>query len=707
MARKRKFIAEPDAPVPTQFSLFLNPTINEKPRFQPYPRISRNPADIPKALSGPGNVYLDLEFNSKRPTILGVANDDLAVSIPWDNYKAKQVVETCKAQGKKLVAFSTVGADKKELDKALGVKTPLDMWEDGMLSMFLDNAELTKDPGKTEGDDASETGSLGYMNLGVGAVLYTDVPMYKEHRGNSCHGPCPRCDVWGYNSIDAWVGGQIFKASTKSMEKKGIPFQLYREMLELSELLDEMQTTGVLIDRKYVRELDKHLGDKKDSYFPHRLIHTSNCALNHGYGRCSCKTKKEVYDSPFNPKSPKAVKEWFWANGIQLQDADKIAVEAELERQCRRLKIPLGAKSEKWDSVHAAFEANELDKAIAELYKLHLYKGVGKGVGAWFDDSYFDLFDCVHPRFNPTGACTGRLSSSSPNLMNVPKRGEFGRLIRKAVKARPGMKFLRADYSQLELRIVLYLCGLDPSAAGKDAFQFLVSQANGQFDEAAARYGIKARDIAKVTSHSSNYGEGLVVLTGTDLSSARIKREISEGALNVCWDWEIGNGVVAFNGANLAERLFGDKSSANRKKALEVQEIYFKNFSHIRAWQKKVSQEIDTSGFVQSLVGRYLPLRQDAADNTKKGCAFNGQGVGADHAQAIMLKYKRMREPGASLLLQVHDELIFEVPQEWSNAKCSEFINVMTEETWRLPGFTCPIVPSQGPNWGDCKEFVV
>jgi hypothetical protein len=142
------------------------------------------------------------------------------------------------------------------------------------------------------------------------------------------------------------------------------------------------------------------------------------------------------------------------------------------------------------------------------------------------------------------------------------------------------------------------LAGFDASKIGKDAFSWLAANSGGQFTKAAAALSMSERDVAKSISHGSNYCEGLQVLMPADLAKPHIQAEIQYGARAVYMkkymprlekDWDYRGGIVSFTGANLAERLFGDRSLANRKKALEIVEgTYFNAFFAIREWQMSV-----------------------------------------------------------------------------------------------------------------------
>jgi len=267
------------------------------------------------------------------------------------------------------------------------------------------------------------------------------------------------------------------------------------------------------------------------------------------------------------------------------------------------------------------------------------------------------------------------------------------------------------DFSNLELRICLYLAGVDPREIQGDAFNWLVSK-----DPKAFKYGVETlgngmneRDVAKSLSHAGDYLEGFQVLYEQDLASDYVQRTIKAGALCVYlkeydapFDWYYGGGVVAFTGANLAERMFGSKTFGNRKKALELQEkVYFENFPILRRWQRDALATAEKAGYVSSLTGRFLELHGTPEDNAKITVAFLGQGTGADFVQEGMLHFWRRGGEFDLPLIQVHDELDFEVPADWSNEKVAEFVRPMCEESVRLPGFICPITAKRGSNWNE------
>jgi len=315
----------------------------------------------------------------------------------------------------------------------------------------------------------------------------------------------------------------------------------------------------------------------------------------------------------------------------------------------------------------------------------------------------------MHPRFIYVGTSTGRLSSSKPNAQNWPSRG-WGALIKAAIiPHEPEYDIIDADLGQLELRDVLYQAGFDIRSIKGDALKFIVEQGGDRFNRAAQIAGGDVRDVVKTVVYGGQYGEGLQIYTAADLMRPSTQREIAAGAIRlytpqyVSWltkPWEYGGGIVGFTGANLAERLFGDKTWESRKKALEIQDdlIFGGPLRIIREWQIKTLDEIDSRGYVDLPNTQFLRLNGNPRDNAKVGLAFKGQGLGAVHAQATMIYL--IRENNHLPLLQVHDSLVYAVNRSWSDRKVREFIAPMFGETPVLPGFKAPGKVKRGRNYG-------
>ena len=235
----------------------------------------------------------------------------------------------------------------------------------------------------------------------------------------------------------------------------------------------------------------------------------------------------------------------------------------------------------------------------------------------------------IHTRFNQTVAATGRLSSSDPNLQNIPIRTELGREIRKGFIPADGYLFYRADYSQVELRILAHFSGDEPlMRAFNEGIDVHKQTASVVFDIALDRVTPEQRGQAKTINFATLYGQG------------------------------------AFS---LARQL-----GIGRDEAKAFIDQYFERFSGVRAYldgQVVIARE---KGFVETLMGRRRQIPELQAKNWNvrqfgERVAQNTpiQGTAADMIKKAMLDVSgalAATDTGARLLLQVHDELLFEVP---------------------------------------------
>ncbi|MFQ5619713.1 MAG: DNA polymerase I [Rhodospirillales bacterium] len=236
----------------------------------------------------------------------------------------------------------------------------------------------------------------------------------------------------------------------------------------------------------------------------------------------------------------------------------------------------------------------------------------------------------VHTSYGQTGASTGRLSSSDPNLQNIPVRTEEGRKIRRAFVAEKGWTLLSADYSQIELRLLAHVAGIE---ALKDAF----------------RDGL---DIHALTA-SQVFG---VPVEGMDPMVRRQAKAINFGIIY---------GISAFG--------LGRQLGIPRSQAGAYIEAYFERYPGIRDYMERTKAEARAQGYVTTLFGRKCHLRgindkNPARKNFSERAAINApiQGGAADIIKRAMVRLPGALDAaglGARMLLQVHDELVFEVPE--------------------------------------------
>ncbi len=277
----------------------------------------------------------------------------------------------------------------------------------------------------------------------------------------------------------------------------------------------------------------------------------------------------------------------------------------------------------------------------------------------------------LHTSFNQAGAETGRISSNNPNLQNIPVRSELGREIRRAFVAAPGTKLLAADYTQVELRILAH-----------------ISQDEAML--AAFRAGV---DIHKATA-ATIYGVPLEQVTSEQRSIAKMV------------NFATSYGVSAFG---LASR-----TSLNRTEAQAFLDAYFQTYPGIRRYVDETIRTAREQGYVETLLGRrrYFPIlknRSGSAPDRQQAerAAINHpiQGTAADIIKMAMIRlHAALREQGlkSRMLLQVHDELVLEAPDD-ELAEVAELVRAVMEAAYTLDaGLTVDV--EVGPNWFEMEK---
>ncbi len=278
----------------------------------------------------------------------------------------------------------------------------------------------------------------------------------------------------------------------------------------------------------------------------------------------------------------------------------------------------------------------------------------------------------VHTSFNQTVAATGRLSSSDPNLQNIPIRTDLGRRIRQAFIPRPGNLLISADYSQIELRVLAHL-SQDPALV--EAF------AEGQ-------------DIHAVTA-SVVFNVPLEAVTPDQRRAAKVANF----------------GVLYGLSASGLQRDLG----MPQDEARAFINAYFTRFANVRAYLEQIKQDAYKNGYVETVLGRrrYLqdlraanPMLRSAAERMAVNMPF--QGSNADIMKLAMVAIRRrMREEGlrSQMVLQVHDELVFDVyPDELETMK--PIIKREMQDAYQL-SVPLGVDVKVGPNWNQVTPVEV
>ena len=317
------------------------------------------------------------------------------------------------------------------------------------------------------------------------------------------------------------------------------------------------------------------------------------------------------------------------------------------------------------DVLDTLAEEHEIARKVLEYRQLSKLKGT-------YVDALPLLIDPstgrLHTTFNQTGAATGRLSSSNPNLQNIPIKTELGREIRAAFVPNEGWKMVVADYSQIELRLLAHMSG-DPILV--DAFR-------------------RGEDIHTRTA-SEVFGVGPLMVTPEMRRRAK--------AVN----FGIVYGQTPFG---LAATL-----GIDRKEAEQYIRSYFDLNKGVRKWLDKTIEEVRASGYALTLFGRKRPIpdmnsRNPNARSFAERTAVNTplQGTAADLIKLAMISIDReLRERNlrGRMLLQVHDELVLEAPPE----EAEELAAMVKREMENVHRLNVPLVADTGigDNWRDAK----
>lgn len=682
--------------------------------MNPYPK----PATSLDAWAVPDraeHVSLDFEFDKNgRPTIMGLSAGGSCVSVRWD-YRCAAKLKELGNTALHWVGHNFVDADRPLVKEFAGVDIPLERVEDTIVQHMLANAYFQNVGNKRKGDNVDGDGDargIGMLDLWSFVGLYTELPNWKKCRDGlawdagyafpeRCSGPCPVHNKIWYNAIDAYGPDIALPNLHADLEYKKVPRSLVLRVQEYCEVARRMQATGLRVDIEYRDALNREFAEEKEKLFP-QVTGYKDCGVCGRMAAPPCKKCRECerplssenrgqrevegYNAPFAPRSPKQITEWFSAQGIALRSTSKD------------------------DILKAVDKADEEHGGYGWLETLFAYKNLGKGTDSWLADSLL-TGTFLHPRTIPYGAASGRTASSRPNYQNFPKKkkGLMSRIRNCILPISPDHVLVRADCGQLEYRGMLWyaytwIMGRAFPALAAELFNPMLPSFGKLLKRTATLSDRSERDVLKTVIYAALYNEGIQVRAGAELALPRTKAAIAAGALVVHTDWECGGGLVCYTGVNLADRLFGGHSFAQRKLALEIQERFFAlpGGRELRLVHRYVAEQAE-KGFVSSHTGRYLKLVGSMGDRIKDGSAHLGQGL-TDYVQEAILKYHRA---GEIPYMMVHDELIFNRPRGETDRQHWEFMQVMKEPSALFEGFSTPIEVKVGDRWGQMREIVL
>jgi DNA polymerase-1 len=427
----------------------------------------------------------------------------------------------------------------------------------------------------------------------------------------------------------ACASGDIVWSLRESLEtelrKQGL-WQLFTEVeMALIPVLVAMEKSGILLDTNLLREMSRELGQQ--------LL----------------RLEKEIYSSvghQFNINSP--------------QQLGRVLFEELRLPQSRKTKTGYSTEASVMEALRGVHPVIEFILEYRQLSKLK--------------STYVDALPAlinhktgrVHTTFNQTGTTTGRLSSSDPNLQNIPIRSELGNRIRKAIVASPGAYLLSADYSQIDLRALAHL-----------------SQDAGLIAAFAQDEDIHALTASKL------FG----------IPSDEVTPEMRRNAKTVNF------GVVY----GMSDYGLEQATNLSREEAAQFIALYFEKYPRVKEYLEATKEQARKLGYVQTVLGRrrFLPeinspnrMVREAAERM----AINApvQGSSADIIKIAMINlYREMerRNLKSKMLLQIHDDLLFEVPE----AEVEEMKSLVTELMPRAVELCVPlkIDIKLGKNWAE------
>jgi DNA polymerase-1 len=463
---------------------------------------------------------------------------------------------------------------------------------------------------------------LSVKYLGEKMESFSDV-MGKEYKTFD-QVPIPTAAT--YAAHDSLQTLKLYKVLKKELHREKKFKDIFEKMeMPLSEVLFEMEKTGIALDAKILKKIE--------------------APVNRKLKTIEKKIFGAIKTSPVNLNSPKQI--------------EKLLFD--------QLKLPVVKKS-------VTGRRSTSAEVLAELSKTHPVPGLILQYRELFKlkSTYIEALpeainpktNRIHTSFSQTMVRTGRLSSSNPNLQNIPASGDLAMKIRSAFIAARGKQFVSADYSQIDLRVLAQL------TKDKNLSAAFLEDTDIHKQTASQIFGIP---IGKITHEQRQLGK-------------RINFSIIYGLTPYGLSKDLG---------------------IKQKEAKEYIERYFEQYPKVLEWIEKVALEAKKSGFVETWFGRrrYVPGLKEknrALYEASKRIAINSpvQGTSAEIMKLAMIRvYRRLKKEGydSNLILQIHDEILLEVP----NDEVKSVEKLIKEEmvsvvAWKIP---LSVTIRTGKNW--------
>ena len=433
-------------------------------------------------------------------------------------------------------------------------------------------------------------------------------------------------EVSDYIAYETCVPFMAYEKLIKELSDNDMHDLYYNIELPVLFVLDHMEKEGILVDRNSLLEYGKMLGDREEEL------------------------QKNIYEeagTEFNINSPKQL-------GEILFD---------------KLNLP-GAKRTKTGYSTNVDVLNKLKNDYPIVSDILDYRQVSKLKSTYADglSAFISEDGRIHGTFNQTITATGRISSTEPNLQNIPMRTDLGRSIRKVFIPKDGYVFVDADYSQIELRVLAHMSGDEKLIAAFNA------------DE----------DIHAITA-SQVFG---VPINEVDPLMRRNAKAVNFG---------IVYGISAFG---LSEDL-----NISRKEAADYIDSYFETYPAVKGFLDETVENAKKTGMIKTLFGRIRQIPELSSSNFMQRSfgervAMNSpiQGTAADIIKIAMVRVSdrlKKEKCESSLILQIHDELLIEAKED----EVEKVKNILVEEMMQAAKLNVPLSVgvSVGKTWYEAK----
>ena len=562
-------------------------------------------------------------FNSKLMGISFCWQKGLAYYLPIAEVKGEGLFEEIKINQTWLKKIAPIFANEKIAKIGHNLKFDSEMLinqglEINNLAFDTMIASYVLNPGSR----AHSLDNLAFTELGHQMISFADLTNNKKIPITQV----PLAKLAEYSCEDADYTWRLYLLLSKKLESEKF-IKLFEEIeMPLIPVLISMEQDGIKIDPQYLKTFSKKIQKQIDSV--------------------SAKIFK-LAGSEFNISSPMQLKEILF-DKLQISTAGIGRIKTGFSTDAASLE-KLKGRHKIIDLISDYRELSKLKNTYIDALPELIEKSTGR----------------VHTSFNQTITATGRLSSSNPNLQNIPIKTALGREVRKAFIAEKGYKLLAADYSQIELRIVASIADdknmLNAFKQGEDIHTITAAKING----------VKEAEVTK--------------------DMRRAAKEVNFGVL-----YGMGtHGLASRTGISYAQ-------------AQDFIDKYFAAFPNIKKYIEETKDSAKEKGYVETLFGRrrYLPDIHSGVPNIAAAAermAINMpiQGTAADLIKMAMIKiHSKLSQisPKTKMILQVHDELVFEVPEK-ETTKVADFVKKEMEDVYK---FKCPIKVGVevGDNWG-------